>query len=206
MTKIPFQCSCNIFFFSKRVRFETPEQDAVHDKRARLETSQQDSGFQSQSSDAPAQTSQDLSQWSSSQLDDEYLRLRQEKETFLEEHPLESQRSNQEKSVIQKIRDRMKKLSKRVGPPAPLATPGERQRTGNSPFQSVTAPRFGRNGSDDDSNTMSSTKAKEKTGRRTRTVGGEGVKAPVETREKTSPPQVQCSNKSYQKVLTLTYI
>ena len=178
----------------------------MHDKRARLETSQQDSGFQSQSSDAPAQTSQDLSQWSSSQLDDEYLRLRQEKETFLEEHPLESQRSDQEKSLIKKIRNRLMKLSKRVDPPAPLATPGERQRTATSLFKSGTAPRHRENGCEDDSNEITTSKKKDNTGRWTRTVEGEGVKAPVETREKTSPPQVQCSNKSYQKVLTLTYI
>ena len=122
MTKIQFQCSCNIYYFSKRVRFETPEQDAVHDKRARLETSQQDSGFQSQSSDAPAKPSQDLSQVSSSQVEEDYLRL-------LRELPVASKRTKDEKSLIQKFRDRLKKLSKRTGPPAHLATPGERQRT-----------------------------------------------------------------------------
>ena len=104
---------------SKRVRFETSEQDAAYDKRARFETTQQDSGFfspsgkpiQSQSSDAAAKPSQDLSQVSSSQVEEEYLRLRHENKTFLSEHPVASQRSKEEKAQIQKIKNRMKKIS-----------------------------------------------------------------------------------------------
>ena len=61
-------------------------------------------------SEAPEKPSQDRSKLSSSQVEDEYLRLRQENETFLKEHPVASQRSQEEKSRIQKIRDRMKKV------------------------------------------------------------------------------------------------
>ena len=64
-------------------------------------------------SEAVAKPSQDLSQQPSSQMEQEYLRLLQENETFLEEHPA-SQRSQEEKSQIQKIRNRMKKISRRV--------------------------------------------------------------------------------------------
>merc|ERR1711911_117970 len=53
---------------------------------------------------------------------------------------------------------------------------------------------------------MTDPKEKEKTGRKTRTIGGEEVKPRVETTEETSPPQVQCRNKSYQIVLTITFI
>ena len=61
-------------------------------------------------SEPPEKPSQDRSKLSSSQVEDEYLRLRQENETFLKEHPVASQRSQEEKSRLQKIRDRMKKV------------------------------------------------------------------------------------------------
>ena len=64
-------------------------------------------------SEAVAEASQDLSQQPSSQMEQEYLRLIQENETFLEEHPA-SQRSQEEKSQIKKIRNRMNKISRRV--------------------------------------------------------------------------------------------
>ena len=61
-------------------------------------------------SEAPEKPSQDRSKLSSSQVEDEYLRLCRENETFLKEHPVPSQRSQEEKSRIQKIRNRMKKI------------------------------------------------------------------------------------------------
>ena len=100
----------------------TPLKSSTQSKRVRFDTSQQDSActsfseepFQSQSSEAPSEPSQDRSQQSSSQVEEDYLKLLQANEAFLEEHPVANQRSKEEKAQIQKIRNKMKKTSKRM--------------------------------------------------------------------------------------------
>ena len=120
---------------SKRVRFETSEQDAAYEKRARFETTQQDSGFfspsgkpiQSQSSDASAKPSQDLSQVSSplslealiaekekhagrelNKKEREYLSLQLEHQRIL--WIAASQRGEEEKRRMAAIKNRLKKI------------------------------------------------------------------------------------------------
>ena len=125
---------------TKRVRFETSHQDSAcatlseesfqsQPSETPAESSHVDVGEcsgcmkgwthvchldQSQSSETPAESSQDQSQVSSSQVEEEYLRLRRESETFIAEHPVASKRNKEEKALLQKIRDRMKKMSTRM--------------------------------------------------------------------------------------------
>ena len=92
---------------TKRVQFETSHQDSAC-------ASLQDESFQSQSSEIPAESSLDQSQVSSSQVEEEYLRLRRKSETFIAEHPVASKRSKEDTALLQKIKNRMKKISKRL--------------------------------------------------------------------------------------------
>ena len=99
-----------------------PESATYTPQRVRFETSHQDSAcaslseesFQSQSSVTPEVPSQDQSQVSSSQVEEVYLRLRRESETFVKEHPVASKRSKADTALLQKIKNRMKKISKRM--------------------------------------------------------------------------------------------
>ena len=93
---------------------ETQSQDKGYRENPKQRRSRSNGTSDSQDKGYEMKPSVNLSQLSSSQVEEEYWELHQHCKTLLKRHPVATDRSQELKSKIQKMRDRMKKMSKRV--------------------------------------------------------------------------------------------
>ena len=93
---------------------ETQSQDKGYRENPKQRRSRSNGTSNSQDKGYEMKPSVNLSQLSSSQVEEEYWELHQHYKTLLKRHPVATDRSQELKSKIQKMRNRMKKMSKHI--------------------------------------------------------------------------------------------